>query len=80
MCKNLTEIVDGSYHSYPDYVEKNLVMVLRQIELSFKCHDGIRIPYAEKDFGACKTGLTYMTLAHKWKKRTLGEGPYVRRV
>lgn len=29
MCKNLTEIVDGSYHSYPDYVEKNLVMVLQ---------------------------------------------------
>ena len=34
----------------------------------------------KKLFGACMTGLTYVMLAHDWKKEALGEGRYVRRV
>ena len=58
----------------------NLAMVLPWIKVTFKCYDSIRMPHMEKLLGACMEGFTYVMLAHDWKKGTLGEGPYVKRV
>ena len=54
-------------------------MVLPWIQVTFKCYDNIQYHIWKFFFSVCMAGLMYM-LAHDWKKRTLGEVPYVRRV
>ena len=52
-------------------------MVLPWMQVTFKCYN-IQYHIWKFFFSVCMAGLMYM-LAHDWKKRTLGEGPYVRR-
>ena len=52
----------------------NLAIVLPWIQVTFECYGSIQCRIWKKLFAMYMAGLTYVMLAHDWKKGTLGEG------